>query len=155
MREGYGALWAFGGLIIGAWVGSRFNHGYPGGYAHGYPGNYGSGYNGYDRPCHEDKQDERIACLQAQIAAIGVSDKKNEEIDALRYRLGREITNGDIFKATCHKPDGKVFLPPTTLAEPYHSERNVIATYPEHRRYERDGRRDCDQGDWFGNCGNY
>lgn len=162
MREGTGALWGLGGLIVGAWVGSRFSYGpaHGGAYAPAYPaapapvyGYPAPGYYTGDRPCHEDKQDDKIACIQAQLASIGMSDKKNEEIDALRYQLGTEITDGKIYRATCHKPDGRVYLSPSHIGNGYFPETRAL----ESRPIGRDGRDGCNRnndcwnngGEWY------
>lgn len=143
-------LWGLGGLIVGAWVGNRlgWNHGGYGGYGGGcggpgYGGGYGPGYGapGYytgDRPCHEDKQDDKIACIQAQLAAVAMSDKKNEKIAMLEDK----IVEGKIFAATCRKPDGDVFLSPRHLANGYRGESRVLDSHPIGRDGFRDGRRD-------------
>lgn len=187
MRDGnVGALWGLGGLIVGAWVGSRFGfgrdgyvcggggYGYGPGYGHCAPGyggygGYGPGYYTGDRPCHEDKQDEKIACLQASIAAIGMAEKKDAYWEQKMECAQNQIIDGKIFAATCRKPDGDVFLSPRHLANAYRGESRVLDShrvgcfdgFRDGFRDGRDGRdgccghrdgfRDgcCDGGNWY------
>jgi len=142
MDRGIGSgVWGLGGLVLG-YVAGRWNHcggygygggcggygpGYPGGYGPGYPGGYGPGYGyGCDRPRHEDRQDERLACLEAEAAANRVAIKKDEKIAFHEDKIIKEELEGKIFKATCMKPDGRVYLQPNHLADPYNSEPRFI-----------------------------
>lgn len=178
MASDYGTapLWLLGGLFVGGWAGSRlgFGHGacgnYGGGYGPGYGGacapgygggygpGYGPGYNGYDRPCHEDRQDDKLSNLQAQIAAIGMAEKKDAYWEQKMECAQNQIIDGKIYAATCHKPNGRVFLSPNHIADPFHNEHRVIDSHIERRGFRddcgrdgfRDGRDGCGCRDGWG-----
>jgi len=161
MKEGYAAapLWGVFGLIIGAWAGNRLGYGRCGEYGAGYPGayvpgfagacapGYGPGYGGFhDRPRHEDRQDERLACLEGEVMAQKVAIKKDEKIAALEDRIVRGDLSGLIFRETCMKPNGKVYLQPNHLADPYNSEPRFIDAHGF--RENRENRGFCDES-WY------
>lgn len=151
-KDGYAAaapLWGLGGLIVGAWVGSRFGYGRDGacgyggyggacgvpGYgayapAYGYAGYCNPGYGPYpDRPRHEDKQDERLACVEAKLAAVAMAEAKDMYWEQKMECAQNQIIDGKIYKATCHKPNGEVYLSPRHLANAYRGESRVLDSH--------------------------
>lgn len=150
MRDGYALAAGAFGLVIGAWVGNRLGFGHGGfGLGCGGYGGFGPGYYGGDRPCHEDKQDDKIAYLMAESAANKVAIKKDEKIAYLEDKVLKGELKGDIFRATCHKPDGEVYLSPRHLANSYRGESRVLDSHPvgfEGRGFRND---DCCGNDWY------
>lgn len=159
MDRGFGtAGWLAVGAVVG-WVAGRWTGGYPGGYAHGgYPGGYPGGGCGdggawarernYEQFQYNREFERRLAHVEAVNAGQTVGIIKDEKIAALKD----EIVEGKIFRANCRKVDGQLFLPPSQLGNGYFPETRVLESRPIIR--EREERR-CDQGDWFGSCGNY
>lgn len=141
MDKGIGSAgMLLGGAIIG-WVAGRWTgHGCGGygGYGYGYgapcgpcgPGYPNGYYGGYDRPCHEDKQDEKIAFLMAESAANKVAICKDEKIAYLEDKVLKEDLEGKIYRATCMKPDGQVYLSPNHLANAYRGESRILDSHP-------------------------
>lgn len=127
-RSGWApAVALVGGAVVG-WVAGRWSDGacgrggYYGGYPMApaypaYPYGCNPGYGGYpDRPRHEDKQDERIACLMAESAANRVRIEKDEVITKLLHNEEHAYTDAQVFRGTCLKPDGRVYLPANEIA---------------------------------------
>lgn len=145
------AVWLLGGAVVG-WVAGRFSGtNYAGlGNLIGQvvpeaaavsPWAYGRGHGGHSAaPFILYDTERRIAGLEAASAANAVAIQKDAQIDAIRDRLMAEVTDGKIYKATCHKVDGRVYLSPTHLADSYRSSARVLDSHPA-------GCGDC--GNWY------
>lgn len=135
------AIWALGGAIVGWFAGRGGTTNYSGlanligqvvpEAAAIAPWGYGRCHGGHSAaPFIMYDTERRLAGLEAEAAANAAMIRSNTEKDRLRSERDEARTDFKIFRNTCLKVDGRVYCPPSHLADAYRGASRVLDSHP-------------------------